>query len=212
MNNKNTNIILLAIIITSFTVGAYFYPQLPEKIASHWNSSGDVNGYMGKFWGIFLLPFIMLGMFVLYALIPLIDPLKSNIQSFRKYYNYFWIIMSVFFMYIYGLIIAWNLGYLFNFIMAIVPAMAFLFFVIGSFLKNLKRNWFVGIRTPWTLSSDIVWEKTHKLGGKLFQISAVISLLGLFLKGNAIIFAIIIPILISSLFIVVYSYVVYKKL
>jgi uncharacterized membrane protein len=212
MNNKTTNIIFLAIIVASFFIGAFFYPQLPEKIASHWGADGQVNGYMGKFWGVFLMPIVMLGMFILYAVIPLIDPLKANIYTFKKYYNAFWIFLEVFFTYIYGLTLAWNLGYRFNFTTAFVPAIAILFFCMGSFLKNVKRNWFVGIRTPWTMTSDEVWDKTHKLGGKLFQAAAVISLLGLFFNGNDEVFVIIVPAISAAIIAVVYSYIVYKKI
>jgi len=211
MENKITNIVLLAIVALAFVTGAFFYPQLPSQIASHWDASGQVNGYMDKFWGIFLLPFIMLGIFILYAVIPLIDPFKANIKEFKKYYNAIWIFLEVFFLYVYGLSVAWNLGYRFNFTVAIVPAVAVLWFFMGTFLKNVKRNWFMGIRTPWTLSSDIVWEKTHKLGGKLFQVSAVISLLGLFFGEGALIFFIVVPAILSAIIAVVYSYLEYKK-
>jgi uncharacterized membrane protein len=211
MNNKNTNIILLAIIVASFALGTFFYPQLPAKIASHWNSVGEVNGYMGKFWGTFLLPIIMLGIFAIYVAIPFLDPLKGNIQTFRKSYNAFWVLFETFFLYIYSMTIVWNLGYMFNFTTAIVPAIAVLFFFIGSFLKNVKRNWFVGIRTPWTLSSDEVWEKTHKLGGKLFQASALISLLALVVRGDIVIFIILVPVIVSAGIAVAYSYVEYKR-
>jgi uncharacterized membrane protein len=212
MNNKNTNIILLAIIIVSCAVGAFYYPQLPERIISHWNASGEANGYMEKFWGVFIFPVIMLFMFLLYIIIPLIDPLKANTKSFRKYYNIFWIILELFFLYFYGLTLVWNLGYRFNFNIAIIPAISFLFFCVGSLFKNLKRNWFIGIRTPWTLSSDKVWDKTHRLGGKLFQAAAIISLLGLFMKGVAMVLVIVLPILTASIIAVVYSYVIYKKI
>lgn len=211
MNNKVTNIVLLAIVVVAFVAGVLVYPQLPARIASHWNAAGEVNGYMQKFWGLFLLPLIMLGMFALYIIIPLIDPLKNNIKAFRKYYNALWIFLEMFFLYIYGLSIAWNLGFRFNFTTAIVPAIAILWFFLGTFLKNIKRNWFVGIRTPWTLSNDIVWEKTHKLGAKLFQASAIISLLGLFFTGDISIFFIIIPAIASALIAVAYSYIEYKK-
>jgi uncharacterized membrane protein len=78
-------------------------------------------------------------------------------------------------------------------------------------MKNIKRNWFMGIRTPWTLSSDVIWEKTHKLGGKLFQASAVICMFGLFFKGESVILIIIIPIILSAVISVVYSYVIYGR-
>ncbi len=98
------------IILLSFAIGVYFYPQLPEQMASHWNDQGEVDGYMSKFWGAFLLPFILLGVFLFLAIIPRIDPLKSNIEKFRKYFDGFIVLFSLYFLYIYGLTIAWNLG------------------------------------------------------------------------------------------------------
>jgi uncharacterized membrane protein len=117
-----------------------------------------------------------------------------------------------FFAYIFGLTLAWNFGYIFNFTTAIIPAMAVLFFFIGFFLEKLKRNWFVGIRTPWTLSSDIVWEKTHKLGGNLFKIVALISLTGLFFKGGVVVAVMVVPAIIVAIVAIIYSYIEYKKL
>jgi uncharacterized membrane protein len=211
MNTKNTNIILLAFTAIAFISGIILYPKFPNLIASHWNASGEANGYMGKFWGIFLLPIIMAGLFLLYFFIPRIDPLKNNIESFRKHYNAFWIFMFAFFLYIFGLTLVWNFGFRFNFTTAIIPAMAVLFFFIGFFLERLKRNWFVGIRTPWTLSSDIVWEKTHKLGGNLFKIVALISLVGLFLRGITVVAVMVVPAIIVAIATIIYSYIEYKK-
>lgn len=213
MSTKNTNITLFVFIVVATGLGIFLYPSLPEQIASHWDSAGMVNGYMSKFWGIFLLPIIMLGIFGLYYIIPKVDPLKRNIESFRKYYNAFWIFLFAFFLYIFILMMAWNLGYRFNFSFAIIPAIAVLFYILGMILEKSKRNWFVGIRTPWTLSSDVVWEKTHKLGGKLFKIAALISLLALISpKDSYFVIFLVIPIVAVSLITIVYSYLEYKKL
>lgn len=211
MSTKTTNAILLGLIILSVVTGLVLYPLFPDLIASHWNSAGQVNGTMGKFWGVFLFPLIMAGLFALYAAIPRIDPLRTNIESFRKHYNPFWVFMFVFFAYVFGLTIIWNLGMRFNFTVAIVPAVAALFLFLGAFLKKLKRNWFVGIRTPWTLSSDIVWEKTHRIGGILFQATGLVMLLGILLPEQFL-WLIFVPLLATVLYTVIYSYVEYKKL
>jgi len=209
---KSINITIIVLVVAVFVIGAILYQFMPGKFASHWNSAGEVDGYMGKFWGVFMMPFIMLGLFLLYLLIPKIDPLKTNINLFRKYYNAFWIFLFIFLSYVFCLTLAWNFGYRFNFTVAMVPAMSILLFFIGSLLGKLKRNWFIGIRTPWTLSSDVVWEKTHKLGGKLFKISAVISLLGLLFKGSIMIIFMIFPVIVFSIYIIIFSYLEYKKL
>lgn len=211
MNSRITNLILLGIIALVVGVGAYALPLLPEKIASHWNAAGEVNGVMGKFWGIFLLPLVMVIMYIVYIVIPLIDPLKGNIESFRTYYNAFWIFMFTFLLYIFFLMLAWNFGYRFNFSFAMIPAMAALFYLIGTVLEKSKRNWFVGIRTPWTLSSDIVWEKTHKLGARLFKLVALLALAGLFFGSSYAITLLAVSVGVAVVATVVYSYIEFRK-
>ncbi|PJE57420.1 MAG: hypothetical protein COU82_02105 [Candidatus Portnoybacteria bacterium CG10_big_fil_rev_8_21_14_0_10_38_18] len=207
---KKSSIFILIIILISFAVGIYFYPQFPDKVASHWNARGEVDGYMSKFWGLFLMPIITLGLWLMFILIPKIDPLKKNIEKFRKYFDAFIVFIILFLFYIYVLTIFWNLGKTFDMGRAMVPAIGILFFYIGILLKYAKRNWFIGIRTPWTLSSDNVWDKTHKLGAKLFKIAAIITLLGLFFPKIAIWLAIL-PAILFAIYTFIYSYIVYKK-
>lgn len=211
MTYKTTNVILLSLIAVAVVISIIAYPELPEKIASHWNAAGTADGYMQKA-GIFLLPFIMAVLFLAYWLIPKIDPLKANIESFRLYYGGFWIFLSLFILYIFSLQIAWNIGWRFNFSNALIPAFAVLWYVIGMVIEKSKRNWFVGIRTPWTLSSDVVWEETHRLGGKLFKIVGVISLLGLFFEGSVAITSAAILVVTISLITVIYSYIAFRKI
>lgn len=207
---KKTNIIIIIVILISFAIGIYFYSQFPDRIASHWNIKGEVDSYMSKFWGLFLMPIILLGLWLLFLLIPRIDPLKKNIEKFRKYYNGFVVLISLFLFYIYLLAIAWNTGMRFDMGRAMVPAMGILFYYIGILLKHAKRNWFIGIRTPWTLSSDKVWEKTHEIAGKFFKIAGVIAILGIFFPQWVFLF-VIIPVILFAIYIIVYSYFLYQK-
>ena len=207
---KKTAIAAIAIIILSFIIGIYLYPQMPERMASHWNSQGEVDGFMPKFWGLFLFPIIMSALMLLFLAIPKIDPLKKNIKKFRKYYDIFILLFIIFFTYIYILTLIWNIGYRYDMTMVIIPALAILFYYLGILNENAKRNWFIGLRTPWTLSSEKVWNKTHKLAGKLFKLAAIIALLGLFIQKYAV-WLIIGPILAFALYLVVYSYIEYQK-
>ncbi len=207
---RKSELIIVGIILLSFAVGIYYYPQMPEKVASHWNAHGQVNGYMSKFWGLFLMPIISVGLLLLFILIPRIDPLKSNIQLFRKYYDGFVVLIIVFLFYLYLLTIFYNSGYTFNMITFLSPAFAILFYYTGILIENAKRNWFIGIRTPWTLSSDKVWDKTHKIGGKLFKIAGILALLAIFFERYAILI-IVVPVIIVSIYTVVYSYFEYQK-
>jgi len=207
---RKSRVIVLLIILISFAVGIYLYPLLPEVMASHWSIQGQVNGYMSKFWGVFLMPFILLGMFLLFIVIPKIDPLKDNIEKFRNYYETFIAAITFFLFYIYILTLLWNLGVKFDMNRFLIPGLGILFYYVGILVENAKRNWFIGIRTPWTLSSDVVWEKTHKIGGKLFKAAGIIALLGIFISEYTF-FLIMIPVLSFSFYVIVYSYFEYQK-
>lgn len=207
--NKIKNIVLLVIFV-SFAIAFYYYPQMPNMMASHWGFKGEVNGYMSKFWGLFLMPILSLALFVLFLLIPQIDPLKANVAKFQKYFDGFILVFELFFVYIYLLTIFWNLGSRFDMIAALMPALAILFYYLGIMIGKAERNFFIGIRTPWTLSSDSVWNKTHQLGGKLFKAVAVITALGFFFPPYAFILMFV-PIIGVSVYLTVYSYVEFKK-
>lgn len=200
----------IIIIIISFIFSFYFYADLPSQIATHWDLNNNVNGYMSKSIGTFIIPLISLFIFGLFTYIPRIDPLKSNIQKFKNHYERFIIVIILFLNIIHSQVIAWNLGYKMklNFTMPIM--LAILFYSTGTLLEHSKRNWFIGIRTPWTLSNDNVWYKTNKLGSKLFKASAIIMLLG-FIWPLQLIWFILIPILLSVIITFAYSYFIFKK-
>jgi uncharacterized membrane protein len=207
---RTSETIVLAVVIASFAIGIFLYPQFPETIATHWNAQGQVNGYMSKFWGLFLLPLLSLVLLLLFKVIPKIDPLKQNIAKFRKYFDNFVVLVMLFLFYIYMLTIFWNLGYSFDLVRMLVPALAVLIYCTGILLENTKRNWFIGIRTPWTMSSDKVWEKTHKIAGKLFKLIAVIVLFVIFFETAA--FYLILALLFFAvIYVVIYSYFEFKK-
>lgn len=204
---RRSEIAAFFLILLSFAVSVYYYPLMPDRMAIHWNASGFADGYSSKDSAMFLMPGISVFLLVLFVLLPYIDPLKKNIMEFRSYYDGFIFLMVSFFFYLHLISIHWNLGHHFDMSLAMVPALSVLFFYLGVLVENSKRNWFIGIRTPWTLSSDEIWEKTNKLGGKLFKISGVVALLGVYS-----IWAVIVPVIFSALFSIAYSYFEYRKL
>ena len=212
MTTKLTTVIVLILIIGITVAGALLWNQLPDPMASHWNENDQVDGYMSKFWGVYMMPLVTLGLFLLFLLIPNIDPLKANIAQFRGTFNLFITVIIAFMAYVHVLTLRWNLGYTdLGIGQAMLPAMGLLFIVIGSMLRKAKRNWFIGIRTPWTLSSDSVWDEIHRLGGILFMFSGVIAVIGGFFGGMVAFWSIMIPIFGTSIFLVGYSYVLYQR-
>jgi uncharacterized membrane protein len=212
MSTRTTTILVLLMILAAAAAGLVLWNQLPGQMASHWNINDEVDGYMPKVWGVFMMPLITLAMFALFLVLPAIDPLKANIARFRGAFNLFIVLIVAFMLYIHGLTLAWSLGYT-NFRMStsMLPAMGLLFIFIGFLLRRAKRNFFIGIRTPWTLSSDTVWDKTHQLGAILFMVSGALAFIGGLFGGMAAFWMLFVPLIGSTLFLFVYSYVLYQR-
>jgi uncharacterized membrane protein len=212
MSTRTTIIISLIAILAATVASAAIYPRLPEMAASHWNAAGQVDGYMPRFWAAFLMPLVSIGLLLLFLAIPVIDPLKANIAKFRTYYNGFIALIIVFMLFIHAITLAWNLGYdQFNIGNAIIPAVGLILIFAGVITMKAKRNFFIGIRTPWTLSDDTVWEETHKLGGKLFIAAGIITMLSVFL-GERGIWIMLPAALLAGFAPVVYSYFLWRRL
>jgi immunity protein, SdpI family len=210
MKTKNIQILSLCLLLASFLLGAYLYPQMPERMASHWDASGSVNGYVPKLWGIFLMPVISTILFLAFLVIPRIDPLKENIAKFRSYFDLFILMLFGFLFYLYLLTILWNLGYRFNIVQLMAPAFGLLIYYVGVLTENAKQNWFIGVRTPWTLSSETVWNKTNRLAGKLFKATGVLAMLGAAFPEQAIFF-ILVPLVLAGIYPIVYSFREYQR-
>lgn len=212
MSTRTTTTVVLIMIGAAILAGLLLWNRLPDQMASHWNIHDEVDGYMPKFWGVFLLPFITLGMLVLFQIVPAIDPLKANIAQFREAFNLFIILIVGFMLYLYGLTLAWSLGYN-NFKMsgALLPAIGLLFIFIGFMMRQAKRNFFIGFRTPWTLSSDSVWNETHRIGAVLFMISGALAFIGGLFGGITAFWMMFAPLVGSTIFLLIYSYVLYRR-
>jgi uncharacterized membrane protein len=210
MRLRKAEKIMLGMVLLTFAIGIFFYPQMPDRIASHWNARGEVDGYMPKLLGLFLFPIVLAGLVLLFIAIPRIDPLKANIEQFWKYYDRFVILFLIFMLAIYVQVILWNKGTQISPNVMLPVGFGVLFFYVGILCENAKRNWFIGIRTPWTLSNEKVWEKTHGIGGKLFKIAGGLALVGLFWQRFALFF-VLVPVTVVAVYIIVYSYFAYQR-
>jgi uncharacterized membrane protein len=157
-----------------------------------------------------LVPLLMYGFCALLAVLPRIDPLRKNYEKFRDYYEGFILVFAVFFFFIQLQILLWGLRVQVNPNVMIPLLTGALFVYIGFLMEHAEPNWFVGIRTPWTLSSDSVWKKTHQKGATLFKLAGVVSMIGILAGIYAWLF-ILVPALAVAAYTVVYSYVEFEK-
>jgi uncharacterized membrane protein len=201
---------ILAGIIATILMTIAVYPSLPPAFASHWNASGMADGSMDKLPGLAIIPLIMTTCVALFAVLPRIDPLKENYAKFRNWYEGFVLVFVLYLLAIQTLTILWNAGHPVDMNMAFPVLFGILFIYIGFMVEHAEPNWFVGIRTPWTLSSAAVWKKTHETGGKLFKLAGLVSFLGALAGPYAFVF-ILVPAIAVAVYTVVYSYVLYRN-
>lgn len=203
------NVLGLGLTICAFLVIAAMYPQMPERVPTHWNLHGVADGFMPKPWGPFVLPLTMAGLLVLFAGLRLVSPKEAPVERFGRVYS---IITSAVLAFLFVLTVVCGLaatGTAVNVTKVVMLAVGVLFLVMGNFMGKVTRNYFVGIRTPWTLANDEVWFRTHRLGGKVFVVAGLGIAAAVLL--DQVVLAL--PLLLASAAIpVIYSYAVYRRI
>ena len=210
MTTRTTTIISLILIAVATLAGILLWNRLPDPMPAHWNAAGEIDGYMSKFWGVFLMPIIAVALLGLFLVIPRVDPLKANIDKFIGIFNGFILAFVVYMLYLYALTLFAALGIPFNMTVMLLPVVGLLFIGVGYMMGKAKRNFFIGIRTPWTLSSETVWDETHKLGSKLFMLGGGVTIVSAFL-GETGIWIMLAAMFIAAFVPIVYSYVLYQR-
>jgi uncharacterized membrane protein len=203
-------LIPIFIILFMFSISIFLYNKMPDQMPTHWNFEGEIDGYGSKFTGLLLMPIITLGIYFLMSIIPYIAVYKKNIKAFYFYYFGFKILFILFMLILYILALLPNFNIMINMNHAIIPFIAIILFFSGFLMEKSKRNYFIGIRTPWTLSSDKVWNKTHKVGAKGFKIISLMMFISAFIGKYAIIFSVSILIL-FIVYVFIYSYLIFKE-
>lgn len=203
-------IAIIGIFILTFAVTLLAYPHMPDPVPSHWNAAGTVDDELPKFWGLVIVPFLMTGLTALFTVLPRIDPLRKNYEKFQSWYEGFILALAVFFFGLQLQIILWGMGTQVSPNLTMPVMIGILFIYIGFLMEHTEPNWFVGIRTPWTLSSERVWKKTHDRGGILFKLAGMVSMIGAIAGVYAWLF-IIVPALAVAAYTVVYSYVEFRR-
>jgi uncharacterized membrane protein len=201
----------VALVCVQFLAAFYMYPQMPERVAIHWGMSGEADGYGSRFLGLFLIPIFSLLFLPFMLALPRLDP-SGGIERFRSGYDWFVFGFLGYMAYVDGLSLAWNLGWRFSFMRMLAPAVGLLLVGIGVLLRGARLNWFMGIKTPWTLMSEEVWDRTHEVGSWLFMVSGALAALGALTDGWLALALMVAPVMVSAIYLVYYSQREYQRL
>jgi uncharacterized membrane protein len=209
--NWRTEVLQWVIIAAMFVAAAIIWPTVSAPIPIHWDAHGNANGYGGKFEGLLLLPLIALGIYVLLLFLPRIDPGRANYAQFAGPFLVVRYAVLLLLAGLYGITLLAIKGYGFNTTRLVLGAIGILFIVLGNVLGKVRPNWFVGVRTPWTLSSKRSWVRTHRLAGWLFTLAGLIFLvLIVFNVGAQLQWIILGVIAVLTIVLVVYSYIEWR--
>jgi uncharacterized membrane protein len=192
--------------------GVLLYPDLPDKVPSHWNVQGQIDAYQTRFWGAFFAPLMTLGIYLLMIIVPAIDPRRENYARFSGAYNFLRWALVLFFGCIYAATILVALGYAINMALLVKAMVAILLLIIGNFMGQFRHNYFVGIKTPWTLDNEEVWQRTHRMGSKLWVAGGLICLLLSPVNASWAAVVFFTTIMIMAIAPIVYSYLIFAKI
>lgn len=203
----------LPIVLIGISLGlaSYLQTYFPPEVPVHWNIRGEIDGYAGRLFGAWFLPILSLGLYLLFLGLPYIDPKKSHYEKFEEAYHGIKNLMIVFMFVLYILVGAAGLGITVPVGNLLPIGVGLLFIGIGYYVKEVKQNWAIGVRTPWTMESPTVWKKTNELMARLMLLGGVLISMSAFpiediYKAGLFILAIII----IAVAPIVYSYFAYR--
>lgn len=204
---------MIAAVFVNVALSAAFYPHLPNPCPIHWNLHGQIDGYGSPLTMALIAPSTSAGLVLLLMLFPAIGPFKRNLENFRVVYGRIGALLLTFFLALQVILLLAASGRPLRIGPAFTVLFGLMFAFLGNWMGKLRRNFYVGIRTPWTLANDTVWEKTHRIGGRLFVIGGAISAITGLFAGDVTCFVVLIgTIFISVVWSIVYSLVIYRRL
>ena len=209
---RNGNIIMLVSIGIMLVIGLILYPSLPEELPRQWGIDGSVNSTWPKLYAVLFAPVVSLLIWIGTYVIPKIDPRRESYEKFGGFYMRFRVALVVFFVGVHILTLTQ-----YDNPTAIIRLMVFgiaaILAVLGNELGRVRPTWFFGIRTPWTISDDRVWTKTHRIGGRWFVAVGVLNMaLAIFIPLIPLFAVFMVSVLGVSLGLMGYSYVLYRRI
>lgn len=206
---RNYFLIAALIILATLIATIVVYPDLPSRIPAHWNFQGEINRYSDK-QELFLMPAVMVGFVIVFAVLPWLSPKRFEVDTFRSTYLYIMLILVAFLAYLHALRLWAALSRPLDMNRALMGAAFLSLALLGNVLGKVRRNFFIGVRTPWTLASEKVWDATHRFAAKMFVLAGLLGLLSMAITAKPVIGLVILAV--AALASVLYSLVYYKHL
>jgi uncharacterized membrane protein len=214
LNVRPMVLVSIAIVGAMLLVSAWAWLQLPAdaQVPIHWGPDGQPDDWTDKTVGLFLMPVLAAGIATLLALIPRFEPRRANLERSAKAYGATWIGVMVLLGGLHLLAVSVALGAQMDLTRIVFIGTGILFVVIGNYLPKVRPNYMMGIRTPWTLTSDLAWTRTHRVGGRIFVIEGIVmTALGLLgVSGTTLVVAVLGAVAILLVVTFTYSYQVWK--
>jgi uncharacterized membrane protein len=211
-NWKWKDTLLLLISLIPLGIGLLLYKDLPNNLASHFGLQGEANGYMSK-------PtfFIFMGLLnvifpIVLKVMPSIDPKKANYEKFLDIYELLRFVLAIFLNIIFIIVLYYNLGYNVSMNLILHLLLGSLWIMVGNYMGRIRPNYIVGVRTPWTLSNDEVWRKTHRFTGPIWVLCGIAMVISGFIGSITVPYVLIASIVISAVLPTVYSYLIFRKI
>jgi uncharacterized membrane protein len=200
----------IALVVAVIAASAIAWPFVEEPVPMHWNARGEVDGWGSRWEALGIMPAVTVGIYLLLAFIPRLDPGRANYDSMAGAYTVIRLSAVALMAVIQCALIAAALGWG-SIVGWIIPlSVGAMFVVLGNILGKLRPNYFAGIRTPWTLASVRSWDATHRLGGRVFMVMGVALMLMAVVQEAWFIIASLVAGGIALGWVVVYSYLVWK--
>lgn len=199
------------VILGMLVFTAVVYRWLPERIPTHWNFRGEADGWSGRLRGSLFLPALAAGIWALLPLLRKVDPRRKNYARFDAT---FWLVLNlliVFFGAAHVIALGAALGWAMDITRTVLVLIGVMFVGLGNYLPRLRSNWWMGIRTPWTLESESVWRTTHRVAGYTFVIGGLVSIVAALLPLELAFGVAVTALLSGALIPAVYSWFAYRR-
>jgi len=200
----------------SFIAGAWLfsisvYSRLPDRVAVHWNMSGEPNRFASRLEGAFLLPAVMVALYLILQWYPSRDPRAANIAKFRRAYDTIVAATIAFLGVVHALALGQSLGWRVDITTVVLVCAGAMFVLFGNLLPLARSNFIFGIRTPWTLSSEYVWARAHRVGGYAMVAAGLLTMVSAFFARPVGVLVALASMMLAGMIPVVYSYLLWSR-